>query len=329
MQTQRSRRTFLAQGAALLAASSLPALTQATALQSGKPISIIVPYAPGGTYDASLRIIAEGMTKHLGRPVIIENKPGANGIIGASYVAKAAPDGHTLLMGGTGPISLNIMLRKSLPYNFDSFESVAMLFDGPLGIAVPSKIGVNTLQEFVDYAKKSPNPVPYGTLGPGSVTHLYGLLFSDIFGFKSIPVAYKSNTASLADFIAAQTVLSFSAPNALAEYEKSGDVKILAISTRERDSAFPDIASITELGYPQLVSSFWASLHAPRGTDPAIIKTLSTVAVAAANEPAFVDLLRKGGLSPRGGDASALNEQLKSDREVWGKIIKDNNIVLD
>lgn len=319
------RQLLTAAAAVAVSAVGLPA---AVAQSSDKPISIVVPYAPGGTNDAYMRMIAEGMTKELGRTVIVENKPGANGIIGSTYVAQSKPDGTTLLMGGTGPVSLNIMLRPSLSYGFDSFESVAFLYDGPLTITVPTKLGVNTFQEFVDYAKKSDSPMRYGSLGPGSVTHLYGLLLGKNLGFKTVPVAYKNNPSSLVDLIAGQTELSFATPSALIEHQKAGDLKMLAITTKERDPSLPDLPTVTELGYPQLVSSFWAGLLVAKGTPPDVVKKLSDAAVKAASAPEFRDLLRKSGLMAKPGGRQAMDAQLETDRQNWGTIIKENNIVL-
>ncbi|AFK64345.1 hypothetical protein TKWG_23790 [Advenella kashmirensis WT001] len=128
----------------------LPAYAQG----DGKPITIVVPYAAGGTNDNFARLLADGIGKELDRHVIVENKPGANGIIGSSYVARARPDGTTFLLGGSGPVSLNILLRPALPYGFDSFDSVAMLFDGPLTITVPTSLGVDSVDELVAYGKK-------------------------------------------------------------------------------------------------------------------------------------------------------------------------------
>lgn len=322
-----SRRHFIGQMAALTFAglASLPVMAQD--FKAGRPISIVVPYGPGGTYDTFSRVLAKGMSDYLKHPVIVENKPGANGVIGATYVAQAAPDGHTMLMGGTGPVALNIMLRKSLRYDFDSFESIALLFDGPLSIAVPTKSGINNIQELIAQGKQT--PINYATLGPGSVTHLYGLLLADTLGIKAEPVAYKGEAPSFIDFIAGLTTLSFSNPNSLNEYVKSGEVKVLALTTPERVPSFPQVPTIGELGYPQLVSSFWGSMHAPKGTDPALVKKLSEATMYAAKQPEFVNMLTAGGLRPRGEGPESLNAQMASDREMWGKIIKDNNIVLE
>lgn len=304
-------------------------LPPAFAQDEAKPITLIVPYAGGGTNDNFARLLAEGMSKELGRHVIVENKGGANGIIGAAYVARAKPDGTTLLLGGTGPISLNIMLRPNLQYQFDSFDSVAMLFEGPLTLTVPTSLGVNSLSELVTYAKKSDKPLLYGTMGPGSVTDLFGRVVSTAFGVPLTAVAYKNNTASLIDLMAGRGDLSYATPIALIEHQKAGDLKILALTTDKRDPSFPDIPTVTELGYPQLESSYWTSLHAPKGTPPDVIAKISAAAVHTVKSEAFRKLLRDNGQTEKAGGPRVLDAQLQADRQYWGKVIKENHIVIN
>ncbi|WP_323040211.1 tripartite tricarboxylate transporter substrate binding protein [Gemmobacter sp.] len=319
-----TRRGF---GAALVA-GALALAAPFGAMAADGPVTIVVPYGAGGTTDAFARMLADGMSKELGRTVLVENKPGANGILGATYVAKAKPDGATLLWGGTGPVSLNAMLRPSLPYTLDSFDSVAMLFDGTLTLTVPTKMGVNSIEELVAYAKTSGKPLRYGTLGPGSVTHLYGLILSKALDVPVVPVAYKNNPSSLVDLIGGQAELSFATPIALVEHAKAGDLKIMALTTTERDPAFADVPSVTELGHPELVTSYWSALHAPKGTPKEVIDQLAAAAVKTVQSDAFRELLAKNGQYEKAGGPEALDAQLATDRETWGKVIADNNIVL-
>ena len=301
----------------------------AVAMDGDKPITIVVPYAAGGGTESLARRMAEGMSKELARPVIIENKGGANGIIGASYVARARPDGNTLLLGGTGPISLNIMLRPKLQYGFDSFDSVAMLFDGPLTITVPTSLGVESMDELVAYAKKSDRPLLYGTMGPGSVTDLFGWMLTKTLNAPTTAVSYKNNTASLIDLMAGRGDLSFATPISLIQHQKAGDLKILALTTDKRDPSFPDIPTVTELGYPQLKSSYWTSLHAPKGTPRKIIDEIAAAAVKTVQSDRFRKLLRDNGQTEKAGGPDALDAQLQADREHWGKVIRDNKIIIN
>ena len=319
-----TRRGF----AAAVVATAMAMATPFAAAAADGPVTIVVPYGAGGTTDAFARLLAEGMTKELGRTVLVENKPGANGILGATMVAKAKADGTTLLMGGTGPVSLNTMLRPALPYSLDSFDSVALLFEGTLTLTVPSKMGVNSVEELVAAAKTSGKPLRYGTLGPGSVTHLYGLILSKALDVPVVPVAYKNNPSSLVDLIGGQAELSFATPIALVEHQKAGDLKILALTTEKRDPAFADIPAVTELGYPQLVASYWTALHAPKGTPKEVIDQLSAAAIKTVQSDAFRDMLSKNGQYEKAGGPEALDAQLATDKANWGKVIADNNIVL-
>ncbi|MEN4919188.1 tripartite tricarboxylate transporter substrate binding protein [Achromobacter spanius] len=316
-----TRRGFIAAGTLMMLARPLRA--------APKPVTIIVPYAAGGPNDNFARLLAEGMGAELGLNFIVENKPGANGIIGATQVARAPADGGTLLMGGSGPVSLNILLRPSLRYGFDSFESVAMMFDGPLTITVPSTIGVNSIADLVAYARHEKRALTYGSLGPGSVTDLYGLILSKALDIPLTAVPYKSTPTSLIDLITGRNDLSYMTPIALADHQKAGAVKILALTTDQRDPALPEVPSVAELGYPQLKASYWTALHAPKGTPPDIIQAYSAAAIKTVQSDSFRKLLATNGQIEKAGGPQALEAQLESDRQYWGKVIKENQIVLD
>ena len=317
------RRRFIAAAAASAVATALPSYAQA----GGKPITIVVPYAAGGTNDNFARLLADGIGKELGRHVIVENKGGANGIIGASHVARSRPDGTTLLLGGTGPISLNIMLRPALPYKFESFESVAMLFDGPLTITVPTSLGVNSVDELVAHGKKLGQPLLYGTMGPGSVSDLYGRLVSKTFGIPLTAVAYKNNNSALIDLMAGRGDMNYATPVPMIQNAKN--LKILALSTEKRDSHFPDIPSVTELGYPQLQTSYWTALLAPKGTPAKLIEEIAAAATKTVKTEAFARVLTENGQIGKAGGPQVLDAQLQADREHWGKVINENKIVIN
>ncbi len=314
---------------ALGAIMTLSALALAMPASAATPLSIVVPYGAGGTTDSFARVLAEGMSRELKRPVIVENKPGANGLIGASYVARAKPDGNTVLLGGTGPVSLNVMLRPTPPFTFDSFDSVAMLFEGPLTITVPGTMGVNTLDEFVDYAKKRDEPIRYGTLGPGSVTDLYGYLLAKAFDVQILAVPYRDTGGALLDLLAGRGDLTTATPTALLEHQKTGALRILALTTTERDPAVADVPTVTELGHPELQASYWGALHAPKGTPPEMVKAMSDAAIKTVQSDKFRELIRRNGQVEKAGGPDALDAQLQHDREHWGRIIKENNIVLE
>jgi len=286
----RKRREFVAIAASAAMALAIPVSAQAN---SEKPLTIVVPYTAGGTNDNFARILAEGLSKELGRHVIVENRPGANGIIGASYVARSQPDGNTLLLGGTGPISLNVMLRPKLSYGLDSFDSVALLFDGPLTITVPTSIGVNSVDELISYGKKQGRPLLYGTLGPGSVTDLFGLMVSKTFGIPLTPVAYKDNNSALIDLMGARGDMNYATP--IPMIQNSKDLKILTLTSEKRDPTLPNIPTVVELGYPQLVSTYWTALHAPKGTPREAIDKIAAAAIKTVKTDEFHEVLKLNG----------------------------------
>lgn len=320
-----NRRKILA--AAGFAASL--ALTPFSAQAADETIHLIVPYGGGGLVDGLVRQMADTMTQELGQPVVVENKPGSNGIIGASYVAGSKPDGTTYLVGATGPLTLNALLRKNLPFSMDSFEPVGTMFTGPLTVTVPASMGVNNMAELKDWAVKSGKPLRYAMLGPGSVTHLFGMVLQDALGVPLTNVAYKHNPEMIVDQIGGQIELNFSTPISLIKHVASGDLKILAISTEERMDRFPDLPTVVEEGYPQLISSFWFGLVAPTGTPKAEQNRVSAALQVAMSRQDIQDKMIKVGMTPIVGGADAMQAQLDWDQEFWGKVIKDNNISLD
>ena len=313
-------------GGAMLAPFAAPSIARA---RSSKPIFIIVPYAAGGSIDSMMRSIAKGMSEALEQPVLVDNKPGANGIIGSQYVAQAPKDGSVLLAGGTGPISLNVLLRKNLPYRIEDFASVAMLCNGPLSLTVNSNMPVTDVKSFVAYAKTRDKPLLYATLGPGSVTHLFGIMMSKSMGFAVTDVPYRNNPASVMDLLADLNDLNFATPAALTEHASAGTLRILAISSNKRLPSLPDVPTLAESGYPELTASFWTALHAPAGTPPDIIANLNAAANAAMQRPEIADELKTDALLADTGTPELLDAQLKKDAALWGPVIKAQHIALD
>lgn len=313
-------------GGGLLAPLAAPSIVQA---RSTQPIFIVVPYASGGTIDNIVRTVAKSMSETLQQPVLVDNKPGGNGIVGSQYVARAPKDGTTLLAGGTGPISLNVMLRKTLPYKLEDFASVAMLCTGPLTLTVNAQMPVTDVKSFVTYAKSRSKPMFYGTLGPGSVTHLYGLIMAQSMGFAVTDVAYRNNPASIMDLLSGECDLNFATPAAVIEHVKAGKLKILALSTPQRLPTLPDIPTFAESGYPQLNASFWTALHAPAGTPADVIARLNEAANVALKTPEIARLMANESQLVETGAPALLDSQLVKDAELWGPVIESQNIVLD
>ena len=313
-------------GSAILGPFAAPSIVKA---RSAKPIFIIVPYAAGGSIDSLMRSIAKGMAEALDQPVLVDNKPGANGIIGSQYVAQAPKDGTVLLAGGTGPISLNVLLRKNLPYRIEDFVSVAMLCNGPLSLTVNSKVPAADVKTFVAYAKTRDKPLLYATLGPGSVTHLFGIMMSKSMRFAVTDVPYRNNPASVMDLLAGLNDLNFATPAAVMEHATAGTLRILAVSSNKRLPGLPDIPTLEESGYPELTASFWTALHAPAGTPPDIIAKLNVAANTAMQKPEIADELKTDALLADTGAPELLDRQLRKDAELWGPVIQAQHIALD
>jgi tripartite-type tricarboxylate transporter receptor subunit TctC len=322
--SRRQAATLVA--GAIVAPFVAPAIVKA---RSSQTVFIIVPYASGGSIDSLMRSIAKAMSEALDQPVLVDNKPGANGIVGSQYVARAAKDGTVLLAGGTGPISLNVLLRKSLPYKLTDFASVAMLCNGPLSLTVNAKMPVTDVKSFVTYAKGRDKPLFYATLGPGSVTHLFGIMMGKSMGFAVTDVAYRNNPLSILELLSGACDLNFATPAAVAEHAKTGQLRILAVSSTKRMANIPDVPTLTESGYPELSASFWTALHAPAGTPRDVVERLNAAANAAMQKPEIAKQLETDGLQADTGTPQLLDDQLSKDAALWGPVIKAQNIVLE
>ncbi|KRR27719.1 hypothetical protein CQ14_29210 [Bradyrhizobium lablabi] len=322
--SRRQAATLVA--GAIIAPLAAPAIVRA---RSSQTIFIIVPYASGGSIDSLMRAIAKGMSETLDQPVLVDNKPGANGIVGSQYVARAAKDGTVLLAGGTGPISLNVLLRKNLPYKLADFASVAMLCNGPLSLTVNAKMPVTDVNSFVTYAKGRDKPLFYATLGPGSVTHLFGIMMGKSMGFAVTDVAYRNNPLSIMELLSGTCDLNFATPAAVAEHARTGQLRILAVSSDKRMANIPDVPTLAESGYPELSASFWTALHAPAGTPRDVIERLNAAANAAMQKPEIAKQLETDGLQVDIGAPQLLDSQLGKDAALWGPVITAQNISLE
>lgn len=322
--TRRSALGLLAAGA--VAPLAMPGIARA---QSGQVIRIVYPYAGGSAVNNIIRMIGDHMSRTLGQPVVVEDRPGGNGIVATQAVASAAPDGTMVLVGASGTLSLNSLLRPSLPYKLDDFEPVGMMLDGPLTVTINSKMPVSDIKSLVEWAKAENKPLRYGMLGPGSVTHLFGILFGKATGVETIPVAYRNNNAQILDLLGEQNELNFSTPASLIEHEKAGTVKMLAVTTEERMAKIPETPTVIEAGYPSLICSFWNSLMVPKGTPSDIIARLNDALNKATQEPEIRERMENECLVAMAGEPAAVTATIERDLGTWGEIIRSEGITLD
>ncbi|MGB3500606.1 MAG: tripartite tricarboxylate transporter substrate binding protein [Mesorhizobium sp.] len=324
MITRRNALGLLAAGA--VAPLAMPGIVRA---QSGQVIRIVYPYAGGSAVNNIIRMIADHMSNTLGQPVVVEDRPGGNGIVATQAVASAAPDGTMVLVGASGTLSLNSLLRPNLPYKLDDFEPVGMMLDGPLTVSINSKTPATDVKSLVELAKSQNKPLRYGMLGPGSVTHLFGILFGKATGVETIPVAYRNNNAQILDLLGEQNELNFSTPASLIEHERAGTVKMLAVTTEERMAKIPDTPTVIEAGYPALICSFWNSLMVPKGTPGDIVSRLNQALNAATQEETIRERMESECLVAMSGEPSAVNATIERDLGTWGDIIRSEGIKLE
>ncbi len=314
------RRAVLSSTAALAALALLPLAAQAQAWPS-KPIRFVVPFAAGGANDLMARSAAEGATKALGQPVIIENRPGAGGSIGTEVVAHSAPDGYTFLISAAGVLS-NPMIKKSVPYKDADLVPVAMIGLAPSVIVVPKSAKYNNLKDFVEASKKGQG-FNFATAGTGSTPHFVAEMLNVKYGAKLQPVPYKSGSESTTAVLGGQVEgTSEASIIALPHILNDGKFKALATTWTQRISAYPQLSTATEQGFGELQIAHWAGVHAPRGVPADILDKVAAAVDKAMKDPATVAKLKGMGIEPVGGSRADFVKFVDAERKRLGDIVK-------
>ncbi len=291
------------------------------------PIKLIVPYAPGGGADAVARIIAKRVSGTIGQPIVVENRGGAGSIIGTEDVHKADPDGYTLLLGQSGPISINPAVYKELPYDPEKdFAPITMTTAYPYILVVNAKLPARTLQDFVAMVKAKPGEFNYGSTGVGSANQLVTELFSSKAGLKMVHVPYRGTALAVADRLAGQVTMVFADPVSALPYIKAGTLRALAVTSKERSAVAPDVPTIAESGYPGFDAIAWHGILAPAKTPPLIIAKLHDQIVAALNDPATKALLEAQAMQTVGDTPEEFATFIKQDIAVWKKVATQANV---
>jgi len=311
-----TRRTALACAAAALIATPAVAQTWPT-----KSIRFVVPFSAGGANDLMARAAAEGAGKVLGQPVIIDNRPGAGGSLGADIVAKSAPDGYTFLISAAGVIS-NSMIKKSLPFKDEDIVPVVMIGLAPSVIVVPKSAPYQNLRDFVEASKKGQG-FNFATAGTGSTPHFVAEMLNVKYGAKLQPVPYKSGSESTTAVLGGQVEgTSEASIIALPHILNDGKFKALATTWTQRISAYPQLSTAVEQGFADLQIAHWAGLHAPRGTPPEIMDKVADAVDKAMHEPATVTKLKGMGIEPIGGTRAEFVKFTDAERRRLGEIVK-------
>jgi tripartite-type tricarboxylate transporter receptor subunit TctC len=309
----------------LLGAFSILAIAVAALAEDAypeRPITMVVTFAAGGSSDVLARTVAQSMSYGLRQQIAVENRPGAGGQIGAEYVAHAAPDGYTILFGTNGTLGIGPALYKHLHYDpAHDLAPVGILHKLPLLLIVNPSIPAKNLQELIAYARKNPGKLSFASAGVGSVSHLAGELFKEEANIDILHVPYKGGGAAVPDLIAGRVSMMLETiPNAL-PLAKSGQMRAIAVTTKERSVAAPDIPTFAEAGLPNFDVSAWTGLFVPAGTPAAVIDRLNAETRKIANDPHYVALVHKMGTNVARSSPQEFGAFVRDDVARWAKVI--------
>ena len=289
-------------------------------------IKIISPFATGGIADGFSRIIAQGLSESFGQPVIVENKTGGGGNIGADFVAKSPADGYTLIMGSIGTHAVNPFLVKNMPYDpLKDFVPVVFVLDAEGLLAVNPSLPVKNVSELIAYLKANPGKVSYGSGGIGTASHLAGELFVMTTKVDTVHIPYKGNALAITDLIGGQTQVMFATMPTILPYVKSDKLRGLAVTGANRDPSMPDLPSISET-LPGFDVKNWIGLFAPAGTPPAVVKKLHNEVSKIMQQPSVQKKLESEGAKYYAMSPEAFGTFQKKESVRWGKIIKSAGI---
>jgi hypothetical protein len=295
----------------------------------GKPIRIIVPTSPSGGNDVMARIVAQKLGERMKRSVIVENKAGGNGAIGSDYVAKAAPDGYTILFGYIATHGINPALQK-LPYDaVRDFAPISMLAEAQGVLVVNPKLPAKTVKELVDAAKAKPGSINYASAGNGTAPHISAEMFKQMTGIDMLHVPYKGSGPAVTDTIAGQTQVMFPSLVAAAQHIKAGQLRGLAVTGKSRSALFPELPTVAEAGVKGFEVTQWYALFAPAKTPKDIVAKLNAEVVAVMKDPDTIKRFAAQGAEPETSTPEALGKFVEAEIAKWKKVISAAKITAD
>jgi len=316
----------------LLLAFAVPVLLPVAAqaqLYPSQLVKIVVGYPPGGTTDVVARLIAEALTERLGHTVIVENRPGASATLATDAVAKATPDGYTLLVASSAHATLRELFPKVSFDPVDSFAPVALMAKTPYILVVPPELPVRTLPELVALAKSKPGELAYASSGMGTGQHLGGELFRRVAGIDILHVPYKGSSAITSDLLSGRIQMMFENVAIMLPQMQRGALRGLAITSPERSPLAADIPTLRELGFAAAEVEGWFALLAPARTPPEIVLQLNAAVNATLRSDAVRERLASLGAVPVGGTPQEAADFIRSEREKWGRVIREANIQVE
>jgi tripartite-type tricarboxylate transporter receptor subunit TctC len=295
-----------------------------------KAVHVIVPFPPGSSPDLVARMLTDKLAQALGQPVIVENKPGAGGNLGTGLVAKAEPDGYTLGLSIPGPLAVNTMLYKKMEYDpFTELAPITLVAVSPNVLIVNPSLGVNSVKEFIDYAKAQPGKLNYGSIGNGSASHLTMELLKMQAGIDVVHVPYPGSPQVITSILANQVQAGFVVPGTAMPLVQSGRVKAIAVTSSARSPVLPDLPTVAEAGFPGFESSAWIGMVAPAKTPKPIIDRLNQELVAIIHSQDVREKMLKIYFQAVGTTPEGLSSLMRSERDRWAKVIKQTGASAD
>ena len=313
----------------LAAAGASPTLAQQQGYPE-KPVRFVVPYPPGGASDVIARLLAEKLTASYGQSFVIENRPGANGIIALEAVAKAAPDGYTILMGNVGPNAINAGLYPKLPFDpLKSFAPITLVSSVPIVLLTGPALPAETVGELIEYARQHPGTVQFGSGGPGSATHLTAELFKDMAGIDIVHVPYKGDVPAMTDVQGGHVGMTFATSVAAMPFISGGKLRVLGTASPQRPASLAQYPVIAQQGLPNFASSSWGGVLAPAGTPAPVIASLNQHIVQALQQPDLRARLADLGAEVVTSTPEEFSAYLAAEIEKWSGVIKSARITVN
>jgi tripartite-type tricarboxylate transporter receptor subunit TctC len=313
----------------LLALLALLALTAQAQPYPSRPVTIIVPYAAGGSLDAVTRILAKSLTTRLGQPVLVENRAGAGSNIGAAYVAKSPADGYTLFLASPAT-AINVSLYSQLSYDPEKdLTPVSLITAVPSVLIVPASSSFKSVAELVAYAKQNPGKLNYSSGGAGSSEHLGSEMFKFYCGVDVTHIPYKGGAPAMTDLMAGQVSMMFSNRIGALPHIRSGKLRALGVADSARSPQLPEVPTFAEVGYPNLKVLVWSGIMAPAGTPPAVVNRLHAVITEAMQAPDMKAQMDEMGVTIASGGPAQFGEFLKREIALWRPIVKQSGARVD
>ncbi|MEJ8814578.1 tripartite tricarboxylate transporter substrate binding protein [Variovorax ureilyticus] len=314
---------------ALVAGLSSTAHAQGAGDYPNKPITIIVPFAAGGNTDVKTRLVALRLASVLGKPVIVDNRPGASGNIGIEMLARAAPDGYTIGMGSFGPLAVNPSIYPRVNFDPKSFVPIVLLEKSPLVLTTPADKPYKSVKEVVAASKAKPGSLNIANAGPGGAHHLSAELFENAAGIDMVGVPFKGGGPASTALLAGQVDLMFEQTGAALPSIQAGKIRPLAVTSAKRLASMPDVPTFAETGYPQVLVSNWMGYIAPKGTSPAVVAKLHAAFVKAINHPDVKERILSQDNEIGGGSSKEFADFIEAESAKWSKLVKERDIRIE